>query len=265
VSAIQVVGAHAYLAGLNVAHESNECLTHLAQVHHPTHGARDFFVKYYFEDRAPKGLINEVCGYVLAESAGLSVPENPLLITLPMDRLVEIHGSRARRLSVGPEVAVWATQRVPGLQLPPGMEQAADVLRPWKSLPELIAFDTWVQNADRNEGNLIRRGRNDIVLIDHGHLAGSVAWTADLLQEDTDQRHPFFSLWGDRIPNPINQSIMRAAEGHAACFLRAETEMRSWTGTLIDASGDRIALLDFLRKRAAESPDRMRRVLNLLL
>jgi len=264
-SAIQVVGAQAYLAGLGVVHESVECLTHLAQVHHPAYGSRDFFVKYYFDDRGPKGLVNEVCGYVLAENAGLSVPDSSLILMLPVDRLAEAHHAHARRLPIGPEVAVWATQMVPGPQLPPNMEEAADVLRNWKSLPQLIAFDTWVQNADRSAGNLIRRGKGDIVLIDHGHLAGSVFWTPELLQPDADPAHPFLALWGGGIPDAINQGIMRAAEGHADCFHRAEAELKSLTSALLDDSGDRIAILDFLEKRADGSPDRMRRILRLLV
>lgn len=265
-SAIQVVGAEAYLAGLNVVHETDECLTHIAQVHHPAHGSRICYLKYYLDDRAPtKGLVNEVCGYILAESAGLSVPENPLILMMPSERFGEMHRAYARRLPHGSELAVWVTEQVRGQTLPPNMEQAADLLRRWKGLPELIAFDTWVLNADRSASNLLHRRNRDMVLIDHGHLAGSVRWTPDLLQPEADPRHPFLALWDGRIPDTINQGIMRAADRHTDCFHQAEAELKRWTSALLDDSEDTIALLGFLNKRADESQDRMRRILRLLV
>lgn len=265
-SVIQVVQAEAYLAGLSVVHETDECLTHIAQVHHPNHGSRVCYLKYYLEDRASiKGLVNEVCGYILAESAGLSVPDNPLILMIPPERLREMHRAYARRLPQGTELAVWTTEQIRGQLLPSNMEQAADLLRRWKGLPHLIAFDTWVLNADRSASNLLRRPNGEMVLIDHGHLAGSVRWTPDLLQPDAEPRHPFLALWRSAIPESINQGIMKAAGGHPECFQRAEAELKRWTSTLLDDSGDTIALLDFLDQRAAESQDRMRRILRLLV
>ena len=263
-SAIQVVGAQAYLAGLSVVHESVECLTHLAQVRHPAYGTRNCYLKYYFQDRGSKGLANEVCGHVLAEAVGLSVPENPLILTLPPNLLAQMHSRHAANIPAGADVAVWAVEQVRGQILPAGAEQAALLLRRWTQLPELIAFDTWVQNADRYPGNLIRRRNSSIVLIDHGHLAGSVRWAADLLQPDADPRHPFLSLWEGTIPDSINQGIMEAAGKHAACYRRAESDLQHWLGFLL-GEGDRMALLDFLRKRADGSQDRMSRILGLLL
>ena len=63
----------------------------------------------------------------------------------------------------------------------------------------------------------------------------------------------------------INQSIMRAAGRHPICYQQAETELRRWTDALLGDSGDTIAVLDFLKKRAGESQDRMRAILSLLV
>lgn len=265
-SAIQVVPREAYLATLRIVQESDECLTHIAQIHHPTYGRRTCYVKCYLEDRgASKGLVNEVCGYILAEQAGLSVPENPLIMTMETSLLAQLHPQHTRKLVQGGQTAVWVTEQVVGQVLPSNMEQAADLLRHWRQLPDVIAFDTWVQNADRNVSNLLRSRNGGIVLIDHGHLAGSVRWTADLLQPDADPRHLFLALWDRGIPDSINQGIMRAAEQHSGCFRQAEPELKHWTGALPGDSGDTMALLDFLKKRADESPDRMRRILRLLV
>lgn len=264
--AIQVVGAEAYLAGLNIVQETEECLTHIAQVHHPAHGRCTCYVKCYLEDRGPsKGLVNEVCGYILAEQAGLSVADNPLILVMTPDLLAQMHPRHAARLPRGGDVAVWVTGQVTGQILPADTERASTLLQRWKRLPDLIAFDTWTLVSDRSAGNLLHRRNGDIVVIDHGHLAGSIRWSADLLQPDADPRHPFLALWGGELPDSINQGIMRAAEQHVDCFRRAEPQLKHWTGALPVDSRDTMALLDFLKKRADESQDRMRRILRLLV
>jgi len=176
-----------------------------------------------------------------------------------------MHRAYARKLPKVPEAAVWVTEQDRGQTLPRNLEQASDFLRRWKSLSDLIAFDTWIQNAERSASNLLRRRNGDMVSIDHGHLAGSVRWTADLLQPDADPRHPFLGLWGNQIPESINQGIMEAAGRHSKSYQQAEAELKKWAVTLLDDSGDTIAILQFLKKRADDSQDRMKRILRLLI
>jgi hypothetical protein len=267
VSEIQVVGAEAYLAGLNLAHESEECLTHIAQLHHPTHGPLNTFVKYYFEDRGPqKGLINEVCGHILAHQAGLPVPPRPLIVLLPAERIAGMHPAYAARIG-REQKAVWATERVSNAtMLPHGEDEAAELLREWDSLPDLIAFDSWLVNADRSARNLLRRRNGQFVLIDHGHLAGGALWDADLMWPSQAFRHPFLrQLWDGQVPSKIKQGIMAAADRHADCFVAAEAEIKHWLDVLGVNSRDRIALLDFLKERAEHNPAHMKKILGLLV
>ena len=267
-SEIQVVGAEAYLASLNPTHESEECVTHIAQLHHPTHGPINAFVKYYFEDRGTqKGLVNEVCGHILAEQAGLHVPSGPLIVLLPRERIAGLHKAYAARIGRGEQKAVWATQRVSNATMLPHDEQAAaELLRDWDRLPDLIAFDSWVVNADRSARNLLRRRNGQFVLIDHGHLAGGTLWDADLLSPGQAFHHPFLrQLWDGEVPSEIKQRIMAAADRHADCFVAAETEIKRWLDVLGVNSRDRIALLDFLRERAEYSPAHMKKILGLLV
>jgi hypothetical protein len=58
---------------------------------------------------------------------------------------------------------------------------------------------------------------------------------------------------------------MHAAQRLAERFREAESELKHWTNALLDDSRDRIAILDFLEKRAAGSEDRMRKILGLLV
>ena len=262
---IQVVSEQAYLGGLNPFRESEDCLTHIADLRHPASGPGRYFVKHYLEDQVPsKGLVNEVCGYTLAAAVGLPLPDDALIVELPAERIVEMHEAYAGRVGSG-RVLVWATRDTGGEPLPRDPEAAANLLRPWSGLAKLIAFDSWVLIPDRSPENLARRRNRQLVVIDHGHLAGSVCWDAGLLPVGEERPHPFLStLWGSRMPDKINQGIVFAAEAHAECLARAEPELNRFVEPLLGSAGDRIALLSFLKERADSSPDRMKRVLRML-
>jgi hypothetical protein len=262
-SIIQVLRSEAYLAALPYVHETDECLTHIAQLNHPALGTRDYYVKYYLPGAGSKGVVNEVCGFILASEALLPVTERPVLMGLPSERIVEAHPEHARLVEAG-DVVVWATQDA-GTRLPRAPALSDEIIRKWSLTPALIAFDTWLHIADRSADNLVRRPDGRLALIDHGHMAGSIRWDAHLITPDVDPRHPFLSLWPRQIPEEANQRIMAAASGHAECWRRGKAQIQHWLGLLLDDGNDTIALLDFLEKRAASSPDRMKRVLNLLV
>ena len=263
---IKVVPAEAYLAGVNVVHENDDCLTHVARVHHPGFGARLFYLKHYPENPLiSRGLANEVCGYLLASAAGLPVPSNPLIIALPRERLTEVHPQYAHRLR-NDVLFAWATEETGGSPLPADLEFAGAALRKWQYVGDLVAFDTWAAIPDRTPRNLARRRNRQITVIDHGHLGGSVRWIPDLLPVDEDRRHPFLDLWpSGQVPDEVNQRIMVAAEQHPACMQRIAPELNHWMGRLMANSGDTMALVDFLTKRADASQARMRRILELLV
>jgi hypothetical protein len=265
VSSILVVGQQAYLAGLNPFRESEDSLTHVAALHHPVHGPGRYFLKHYVQGPLPsKGLANEVCGYLLAAAAGLPLPNHALIIELPAERMIEMHPTYAARIPDA-TVLAWATSDVGGEALPRDSEAANALLRRWGQLPELISFDTWLVIPDRSTENLARRRDRRLVVIDHGHLAGSVRWHADMLPLDDDPRHPFLDLWRPAPPpDEVNQRVIVAAERHAACLEKAKAELSRLMEPLLADSGDRIALLRFLQERANSSPARMKRVLQML-
>lgn len=262
---IHFVREHAYLAGIRTIHESAECLTHLAQLHHPEHGTDQYYLKHYLDGALrSKGLMNEVCGHILANAAGLPLAGHPLLVQLPAELIGDMHPDWAARIGTS-SVLAWATLDVGGPALPRSGERVDELLRRWGPLGDLIAFDSWVVIPDRSSVNLARRRDRQMVVIDHGHMAGSVFWTSDTLPLHDDRRHPFLSrLWVGQVPEATNQRIIVAAEGQADCLERAEPELIRWADALPGGEGDRIALLEFLNVRAKDSPARMKRVLHLL-
>lgn len=163
------------------------------------------------------------------------------------------------------KILAWASRDVGGRRLPQDTDLAAGVLRRWSSIAELIAFDSWVVIPDRSAANLTRRGVHDIVLIDHGHLAGSVRWQPDLLPVTEERRHSFLELWRPGLPpSEVNQRIIVAAERHEGCLESAMPELSRFVESLLPDPRDRIALQQFLKERAKSSPDRMKRVLQML-
>jgi hypothetical protein len=48
----------------------------------------------------------------------------------------------------------------------------AEFLDRWPSLPKAVAFDEWIQNKDRNPGNILWNDENEFALIDHGKALG---------------------------------------------------------------------------------------------
>ncbi|MGQ0654168.1 MAG: hypothetical protein ACT4P4_18205 [Betaproteobacteria bacterium] len=265
-TSIPIVGDQAYLLGLNPVQETGDCLTHVAGLHHPTHGRAHYFVKHYIDGPGrTRGIANEVCGYLLAEAAGVPLAGPAMLVELPSKRIQEMHPARAAGMP-GESVLAWAIEDAGGEALPRSIAAAAEPLRRWPFIGALIAFDAWVVIPDRSPENLVRTRSRQIVSIDYGHLGGSLYWQSELLPIHDEARHPFLSLWQPGgVPDEINQRIIMAAEGHAACLERARPQLDQMMEPLLGDAEDRIALLRFLEERARSSPARMKRMLDMLV
>jgi len=264
---IETYDERAYLANLGESKESVECFVHLAQVF-TSRGTITAYVKFYPDDKGPsKGLCNEACGYLIAKSLGLPVPESAVILALPAPRLVEAHPSLGQRLRVDDKKLVWATEQVRGLTVQPKSGEGLEELRRWEHLPAVLAFDDWALNADRHTGNLLRRSRRRFVLIDHGHLGGGLYWDADLLAPQSQYQSPLArELWGSPIPpDPdIRNATLGATTAHLSAFETVEQELTDLTSTLLTELDHR-AFTTFLRDRAQHGYERVRTTLGLLL
>lgn len=60
--------------------------------------------------------------------------------------------------------------------------QYFDALSEWDYFSNLIAFDDCVGNCDRNPGNIIFLGKNNMAIIDHGLIFGGSNWPIDGLE-----------------------------------------------------------------------------------
>ncbi|MDR3572340.1 MAG: hypothetical protein P4L50_00625 [Anaerolineaceae bacterium] len=85
-------------------------------------------------------------------------------------------------------------------------------LSKWPSLPKTIAFDEWVNNKDRNPGNLLWQDENEFALIDHGRALN--------LDPSSPDENKLVSFWllsaqGDEL---AHRRIMTSAKTFAQRF-----------------------------------------------
>jgi len=55
---------------------------------------------------------------------------------------------------------------------PTWLERWTSLLSRWPAFPSVVAFDEWINNRDRNPGNVLWRDYNEFSLIDHGKAVG---------------------------------------------------------------------------------------------
>lgn len=134
----------------------------------------------YIKDVNKQQLVNEVLAYLIGRDLGLPIPDSYLGFVkagdLSVSKLPMTDGS-------GHVVFVSADVGVPSLAqryLPHGdfyKLMLVNELKKWVHLGATYAFDTWIANTDRHEGNLLIEDSTKIWLIDHGHAFTGHKWT----------------------------------------------------------------------------------------
>lgn len=273
-SGIQVLGEHAYLASLEVIRENDRCLVHTAHVHSTSAGSVTAVVKCFPGEPANRGLINEVCGYLIARAAGLPVSDQAYVIYVSNDRLAALHPQYEKTITASgtDSSIVWATKTIHG---PPfkflynfGNNQVSKRLMEWRDLPKMLAFDDWVGNADRSDDNLIEIHNGRFALIDHADIGGGIAWLADLLDPNAVFKNRVAEdlFNGSGLSNHIKSGMLLAAESHQKIFGLVGDELQNWLTRLMPRNQkDAQAFHRFLAIRASGSVNRVRQQTGLLL
>lgn len=151
------------------------------------------------KDLDARQLANELLVAVLGRALGLPVPDVALGRAHPDD----LAATKAPQLSDASRVVfVSRDVKIPNLTRsinanaanPAVLQTILDALKDWPALGILYAFDSWVANVDRHQGNLLFGGRDEIWLIDHGHCFSGPAWKAADLGPDNQYLHKL-ALW----------------------------------------------------------------------
>lgn len=205
------------------------------------------------------GLVNETTGYILAKHSNLPVPSKAGLIKVNPNSF-----PNPNEYNEWAFVISEAPGSTPGSFYDNGAlehcKSLMDLVANWSKVSDTITFDDWVANQDRNLGNLVVAGVNDIFLIDHSNLPFTLNWQIKDLSPSRQSKNILAqNLWGfECTPLPVKAKISFASTEHTAIFTRALDDLNFWWNALLVNSPEYVnALKEFLCKRAEQSQDRI--------
>lgn len=250
--------------------------THLAEVDFGE-GNEEAVVKVLTEDATWPQTGNEAIGYVLAKVGEIPAPAKAAILVADAEAL------RARMGTAYPahapeegDVLAWCASLLPHLKTATwaDAEQDAVLLSVLCSEAgaQIAAFDTWLCNADRNAGNLLRLPGGKWAVIDHELICNGVLgdWrkgtidhlpATSTLHSKAQQFHSAGRLTAKQLAD-LEARMLLAAEQHGA----VATEAKPRLGYLLeqiypDSTPENV--LTFVTNRAA--PPWMRDMLSRLL
>ena len=142
----------------------------------------DYVVKV--RDGGPKSLFNEYVAAKIAQWAGLSVAE-PAIVHLGAKFIERTPALRSDRVRPGPYFATKFYDKAYDVYDMAGPRPKPAAITNLEEVPGFVAFDVFVNNTDRNDGNTILVPSNGgragyrYLLIDHGHCFGGPKWDSD--------------------------------------------------------------------------------------
>lgn len=164
-------------------------------VKHPELGIISAYCKFYHpENGNSRGLINETAGYMLAEHFGLPQPKTAFLMDIPIKKLDytgmnKKHDWIKKLSKKNIKCVAFCTADMGSDNAYVSYNKQEQMLREdlkaWPLIHKTAIFDELISNPDRNIRNLIRLGKANYALIDHGRLiTPSGQWNGSDLQPD---------------------------------------------------------------------------------
>ncbi|OTG92727.1 hypothetical protein B9T24_15280 [Acinetobacter sp. ANC 4654] len=193
---IENIGEDGFLDTLRIVGGSSggvSANTRLATVRWPDGKEADTFIKIFPVETRSLEIINESFGFLMAQEINLRQSPRVALIKISVDDIPSVANDIFAQEN-GYYYA-WACRSIGGENMkkmyfkppydsgsPQEFLQYFDALSEWDHFSNLIAFDDCVGNCDRNPGNIIFLGKNNLAIIDHGLIFGGSYWSIDGLQ-----------------------------------------------------------------------------------
>lgn len=150
--------------------------THLAKVDFG-HGDEFAYIKLMFLDAIPS-LANEAIGWTLARAVGIPVPSRTAIMIGSADFWRDKLGRLPPDCPTDGDIAAWCSTSCDCIEqhtwISLDNDQAAIKLAKSPRGQQILAFYTWLHNADGNPRNLLRLGDGDWAVIDHEFLFNGV-------------------------------------------------------------------------------------------
>jgi HipA-like kinase len=184
----------------------------------------DYVVKFPVQNW-PKALVNEVVGAGLLEELGLNAP-TAAIVTIPPE--LAAVSSQLQKRGVAPGEYFGTRRLANPIDLTDAVTKKLHpaMIENRVEAAGLIAYDNWVRNKDRNDGNVLLVGSGSamgphfrLFAIDNGLILTGEAWTAELLRQASTGKervgcHPFLvsCVWGKEEFLPTRVAIERFDE-----------------------------------------------------
>lgn len=211
-------------------------------------------VRAYIKDLAPIQLANELLAAGLAKRVGLPIPQPILAVASPKDLAAKNGPKSAGEALVFASTDEGAQSAMlmiggGGLDLP-GLKQ---LLANWASIPRAVAFDSWIANGDRHQGNFLLKD-SEIYLVDHSHAFTGPNWDATSLAKNPMVKNRLIetiqdAMKADEAFNKLIKTVGECQAAFAAVDLSQECLAAHING-LINSS-DITALLAYLTGRCS--------------
>ena len=270
---VSVLDPNAYLTTKSVVTENGDSLVHLAEIHSTRTGKKEVFVKVFADKKSPNALLHEIYGFVVAKHLGLPVPEEAFLLLIDSRLLFEIHPNFNHVINNEQGVNIaWCTTTIEGKPIrylhPINDETLKNRLKKNKSLPEILAFDEFLGNEDRNKGNLIMINNGNFALIDHAEIAGTSNNLGFDIDANSFYKNALISeLYDGCPPDKIKSAMVLAAEKHQDAVTNAKDELKNLSDIIHKAYGIMPTnnINDYINTRAKNSPERIKERYGLLI
>lgn len=157
-------------------HEGWNCSTHLARIDFGQ-GDEFAYIKLMYLEGVP-GLANEAIGWQLAHAVGIPAPSRAAIMIGSADFWRQTLGKLPPDCPTDGDIAAWCVARCETVEqhtwLNLDNDAAATALAKSPRGQQILAFYTWLHNADGNPANLLRLGTDDWAVIDHEFLFNGV-------------------------------------------------------------------------------------------
>lgn len=258
---ITVLSENSYLASHQRVTGGMMGVTRMASIEWDDGSIRKCYVKIYPSKDRTRKLCNELTGFTLAKALGILQPNGAALMPLSKlfyDDFIEVADKNS------PEtIWAWVTTEcgnsVKGLFHLDNIEerletdreeairkiiQAYSVVCNQKNLPNIIAFDDFIANDDRNIGNVVMVGDGNMGIIDHGEILGSIDWMVHLDHLDKNQSfsNKLLNILND-LPTMKDQTkfttkhlAVEAANKNKDAFISVQSILLTWWTNLLEIS-----------------------------
>jgi hypothetical protein len=217
-------------------------------------------VRAYIKDLPPTQLANEVLAATLARSSGVPVPLPVLAVASPNDLAVRHGPAQDPSNPNGPRL-VFASADEQGRSIQVLLKQnswlsaaLSSQLRSWRHLPGAIAFDCWIANGDRHDGNLLLQN-GEFVLIDHSHAFTGPTWTAASLVVNQNVSNKLICMfYADARSEAFFKPMCVGVEAQASKFRMIEINQEIVGAQIwhILSPAEISAMKDFLEQRRGQ-------------